>query len=281
MEDIFRKLNLQERGINIDGEKLTDLRFTDDVAMVTTSVKDMEVQLNDLNKGSKKIGLNIHKGKTKYMTNHQSEDSIVVEGDIIEKVDGYKYLGQTVKMEANTREEVLIRIKARWSCFGRFKDILCDKKLPMHPRRRMFNQCVLPTMTYGAKTWTTTKYLEQKLQTAQRAMERKMLHVTLRDKIKNTEIRRQTQVKDIMVKLKEAKWRWAGHLARREDNRWTKRHTEWQPRTGKRSNGTQKRRWRDDIIPYMGPTWTRNARVRKKWQNHEECYVQLWSNTAG
>ncbi|XP_072025174.1 uncharacterized protein [Amphiura filiformis] len=72
MEDIFRKLNLQERGINIDGEKLTDLRFADDVALVTTSVKDMEVQLNDLNKGSKKIGLKIHKGKTKYMTNHHN-----------------------------------------------------------------------------------------------------------------------------------------------------------------------------------------------------------------
>ncbi|XP_072048312.1 uncharacterized protein [Amphiura filiformis] len=114
MEDIFRKLNLQERGINIDGEKLTDLRFADDVALVTTSVKDMEVQLNDLNKGSKKIGLNIHKGKTKYMTNHQSEDVIVVEGDVIERVERYRYLGQTVKMEDNTREAALIRIKAVW-----------------------------------------------------------------------------------------------------------------------------------------------------------------------
>ena len=30
MEDIFKKLNLQDRGLNIDGEKLTDLRFADD-----------------------------------------------------------------------------------------------------------------------------------------------------------------------------------------------------------------------------------------------------------
>ena len=32
------------------------------------------------------------------------------------------------------------------------------------------------------------------------------------------EIRKQTQVKDIMVKIKEGKWRWAGHLMRRDDN---------------------------------------------------------------
>ena len=78
MQDIFKKLNLQERELNVDGEKLTDLRFADDVALIATSVLDMEVQLNELNQRSKKIGLNIHKGKTKYMTNFQSDETIVI-----------------------------------------------------------------------------------------------------------------------------------------------------------------------------------------------------------
>ncbi|XP_072020413.1 uncharacterized protein [Amphiura filiformis] len=93
MEEIFNKLDLEKQGINIDGEWLTDLRFADDVALTTTSVK-------------------IHKGKTKFMTNFETNEPIVVETDEIEKVESYKYLGQTVKLEDNTREEVLIRIKA-------------------------------------------------------------------------------------------------------------------------------------------------------------------------
>ena len=129
MEAIFRNLNLDERGLDVDGEKLTDLRFADDVALITSSVKDMETQLNNLNIESKKIGLKIHKGKTKYMTNFQSDEIITVENDTIEKVDRYKYLGQTVMLNEHTREEVKIRIKAGWSCFGRYKDILCDTKL--------------------------------------------------------------------------------------------------------------------------------------------------------
>ena len=36
MEAIFKKLTLDERGINIDGERLTDLRFADDVALITS-----------------------------------------------------------------------------------------------------------------------------------------------------------------------------------------------------------------------------------------------------
>ena len=63
---------------------------------------------------------------------------------------------------------------------------------------------------YGAKTWITTQEMEQKLITTQRAMERKMLHLSLKDKVRHTSIRKKTRVKDIMEKIKESKWKWAG-----------------------------------------------------------------------
>ena len=103
-------------------------------------------------------------------------------------------------LDEHTREEVMIRIKVGWSCFGRYKDILCDQKLPMPLRKRKYDECAIPTMTYGAETLTTSKHLEQKLMTAQRAMERRMLNVTIRDKIRNSEIRKQTKAKDVMLK---------------------------------------------------------------------------------
>ena len=62
---------------------------------------------------------------------------------------------------------------------------------------------------------------------AQRATERRMLRVT-----RNEEIRKRTQVKDVIQKAFSLKWSWAGHLRRRTDNRWTRKVTEWQPRTG-------------------------------------------------
>ena len=78
---------------------------------------------------------------------------------------------------------------------------------------------------------------------------------------------------DILQKVKKAKWRWAGHVARREDNRWTKRITEWQPRKGKRKRGRQKRRWRDDLTSYLGTEWARQARDRDRW-TMEAGYIQ-------
>ena len=84
-----------------------------------------------------------------------------------------------------------------------------------------------------------TKATTQRLRTAQRAMERKMLKAKLKDKIPCREIRAKTNIKDVVKFAAKQKWKWAGHVARLNDNRWTKRITDWQPRYGKRSRGRQ------------------------------------------
>ena len=66
-----------------------------------------------------------------------------------------------------------------------YKEILCDSKVTLIQRKRIFNQCVVPTMTYGCEIkHGILQNLEQELVTAQHAMERKMLHITLHDKVK-------------------------------------------------------------------------------------------------
>ena len=71
IEEVFKKSNLQT-GIEVEGEQLTDLRFADDVALCTRDKAILESHFNTLSNESMKIGLRIHKGKTKYMTNYDS-----------------------------------------------------------------------------------------------------------------------------------------------------------------------------------------------------------------
>ena len=66
IQEVFKNAQLEEKGINIDGEKLSNLRSADDVALTTEDVKEMEHQLNTVNEERLKIGLQIHKGKTKF-----------------------------------------------------------------------------------------------------------------------------------------------------------------------------------------------------------------------
>ena len=58
------------------------------------------------------------------------------------------------------------------------------------------NTVILPAMTYGAETWSLTKCQKEKLAVAQRSMERLMLNITRKDKIRNKVVRSKTQVKE-------------------------------------------------------------------------------------
>ena len=106
--------------------------------------------------------------------------------------------------------------------------------------------------------WQNVKFSEQ----IQRALERRMLDVKLKDRIRNTIIRQRTRVTEIVQYVTNTKRKWAGHVARMKDNGWTIRSTEWQIK-GVRSVGRPKRRWRDDIVGQQGAVWTRTAKERK------------------
>jgi len=64
-----------------------------------------------------------------------------------------------------------------------------------------------------------------------------MLDISLRDKIRNGEIRKRTRVEDVIECIAKQKWKWAGHIARTSEDRWTKKILEWGPRDDKRSRG--------------------------------------------
>ena len=187
---------------------------------------------------------------------------------------------QTTHLKDTTKEEIYARIRAAWSCFGKNKEILQDKQLPISLKKQVMDQCILPTVTYGCQTWSLNKQMTNKLRTAQRAMERKMLDLKLKDKIPCAEIRKRTKIIDIIEYTLKQKWKWAGHIARLKDNRWTRRCTEWQPRRGKRSRGGPSRRWQDDITEKEGTTWIRKATDRRRWKTLMEGYILQWMDKA-
>jgi hypothetical protein len=98
-------------------------------------------------------------------------------------------------------------------------------------------------------------------------MERAMLRVSLHDRVRNQVIRQRTKKTDIAHRISMLKWRWAGHISRRTDNRWCKRVLEWRPRLGKRSVGRPPARWSDDLRRTAGRSWMRVAEDRARWRD--------------
>lgn len=68
----------------------------------------------------------------------------------------------------------------------------------MYLKRKVYNQGVLPLLTYGAKTLYLTEQMINKVRLAQKAM----LVQSLRERVSNTEIRRRSGVTDAITSLK-------------------------------------------------------------------------------
>lgn len=186
--------------------------------------------IEELNEKSEQIGLKININKTKYLTNdvHQNQ-YITLNNQPMERVQSFVYLGQKIEITKNNlTADLARRISLGWSTFGKMQNIF-KSDLPNTIKSQVFNQYVLPVLTYGTETWALNKNIIQRFQVTQRAMERRILNIKLQDRITNTEIRRRTKVKDIVERICTLKWNWAGHIGRMTDNRWTRRVIEWRP----------------------------------------------------
>lgn len=80
--------------------------------------------------------------------------------------------------------------------------------MPLHLKKRTFDQCVLPVVTYGCETWTLKTDVTNKLQVAQASMEQSMIGITRRDSKRITWIKQKTQVIDVIQRIKSLKWQW-------------------------------------------------------------------------
>jgi len=141
----------------------------------------------------------------------------MVENDSIRVVDHYIYPGQRVTTDSSKEQEIKRRITLGWQAFGRASTVFKSEKIAMTLKRKVYDQCILPTVTYGAETWNRTKKMALKLRTMQRAHERIMLNITWRDRKTAKWIREKTGVRDILEDI--AKLKWNCHVARQQDNR--------------------------------------------------------------
>ena len=82
----------------------------------------------------------------------------------------------------------------------------------------------------GLETMTLTERIVNRLRTTQMAMERAMLGISLRERIRNENIRRRTEVTDVTERIAKLKWQWVSHIGRQGRERWTIKIIMWRPR---------------------------------------------------
>lgn len=88
--------------------------------------------------------------KSKVILNRHAESIPFSLGNkTLEEVGQYDYLGQVLSADSNHEKEIGCRITLGWRAFSKHSDVM-NSKLPLSLKIKVYNQCILPVMTYGA-----------------------------------------------------------------------------------------------------------------------------------
>ncbi|XGW13290.1 hypothetical protein V3C99_013711 [Haemonchus contortus] len=124
--------------------------------------------LAELNKAGNKVGLRINQTKTQFMKNAWADEG---HGTPIRESSSYVYLGRSMNMDNDMREELVRRQKAAWAAFKPLKEItnhLTNPKLGAF----LFDSTVLPALYYESEIWLASATTSRASSTSHRAQER-------------------------------------------------------------------------------------------------------------
>lgn len=227
-----------------------DLLYADDLVIMAESENELQQRLVAWQECLERGGLKVNATKTETMVSSKSGDEAIhikdTAGNLLTQVDTFKYLGATIVQTGGTEGDVRMRIKAGWSKWKEVSGVICDKKIPVCLKCKIYTTVIRPVLLYGAETWALRRKEENQLERTEMRMLRWIQGISLKDRIRNEDIRKSAGVTSIILKAKQEKLRWFGHVLRREEDNPVKKA--WrEPIKGKRSRGRQRIRWRDGV----------------------------------
>ncbi|KAI5734291.1 hypothetical protein M8J77_004769 [Diaphorina citri] len=141
---------------NVKDEAPWCMMFADDVVLAAESASILTRKLERWREKLENQGIKISRSKTVHM-NFGSElkdhERVQFDGGTLECVDKFKYLGSTVDRGGTMDSEVGHRVNAGWFNWKKLSGVLCDKRITLRAKGKMYKSAVRPAMLYGAETW--------------------------------------------------------------------------------------------------------------------------------
>lgn len=162
------------------------------------------------------------RSKTEYLkcpfSGNTTPEAICIGSTPIPTVDKFKYLGSMITADANIDADVAHRVNVAWQKWRSLTGVLCDPRMPVKTKGKVYKTAVRPALLYGSECWTVKKTHEQKVHVNEIKMLRWAGGVTRVDRVRNELIRGSFKVTPITDKMTESRLRWYGHVMRRDDD---------------------------------------------------------------
>ena len=160
MDCVVREVNVRVLGkglelLSANGGKfqINQLLFADDTALVADSEEKLCRLVSEFGRVCERRTLRVNLGKSKVMrcSRYGNGDRmhVILNGEPLEEVDCFKYLGSQVAADGGCEREVVQRMnEGYWEAL---KSILSNRGLGIKAKKCLYEGVIVPTALYGEK----------------------------------------------------------------------------------------------------------------------------------
>ena len=280
LEWVMRSTPTSNTPVHVGDCDVDRLAFADDVDLMDEKLIGVEQTYVAFKRTAKRPGLDINQGKTKVLIATREPDQeghVNFDGDQLEIVKSFKYLGSTISHDDIIEQEISLRIasatRCAWSLNGTFKSRQLSKVTKTH----IYATIIRPILIYGSETWRLTKLQESRISVFERSVLRRIWGPIMDAetgelrRLHNHELVERTRIPCVANVMRAQRLRWAGHVARMDEQRAPPQVMEGNPR-GRRPLGRPRKRWRVNLredLQLMNVTqedWQQQAQDRSRWR---------------
>ena len=280
-EDIMRQVQDDRRkqmfdAIKVNGEEVYELRYADDTALISDSNVGIEHLIHTVKDYSEKKGLKLNVKKTKIIDSKSCwlPSDVAVEGENIERVESFEYLGALLDGDGDGSKEIKRRLVMATRKLNSLEKLW--KATDNEMKLRVVRACVFPTATYGCEAWTLSKNMTKRINAFEMKCYRKILRVSWTEHRTNESITNELKVTpgSLLRTIKIQKLKYFGHVKRH--NSLEKLILEGKIE-GKRRQGRPRRRWEDDINEWTKRTVADAGRLANDRMDYRHFVVAATS----
>ena len=139
--------------------------------------EDLTELVGRVRRDSETAGLNTNVGKAKVMTTRDIGE-VTVDGNNIEVVTKFVFLGTLITVDGLCEKEVRRRIAIRKNAMGGLTPIWKGRGVTLETKVKLVKVLVFPIVLYGAVTWKIRKHERRKIDAFEVWCWRRVLRVT-------------------------------------------------------------------------------------------------------
>ena len=223
LENIMREtLDGFTPSVSVRGRPLCNLKFADDIDLITCTNKELQELTNRLTDRSSAHGMEVSSEKSKILVNSSDKSAnIMMNGEQLEEVETFKYLGATITRDGRSTVEVKSRLAMATSSMARLFRIWKSKEISFTSKFKLYKSLVLSIALYGCESWTLSTELESRIQSFEMKCFRRLLGISWKEKktneyVKATICQKVGKQEELLTTVKRRKMAWFGHVTRHQ-----------------------------------------------------------------